>query len=113
MIYKCFRCERTLVPSLADDEPAPYCGVLFGAHGNYGSGVFDPVTPSGPTLLISICDECLLLHRNLVTAQEELQRTEYSYRPWKPGDWEGPWSQETLDNVLREIRQRLARIARQ
>jgi hypothetical protein len=73
----CFRCRKELasvfhVEGEPDDCKIPNHGLIFEAHGNYGSRVYDPtpVTASAPSLVVWICDECMREHRDLVLMHE-------------------------------------------
>jgi hypothetical protein len=68
----CFKCLKTLESAFGnfaedyeDDSKAPNRGLLFAAHGNYGSRIWDP-TMSAPDLVVWICDDCIVAHKELV-----------------------------------------------
>ena len=66
---KCISCGKEIGVAILlkdgqDDFSIPPCGTVFTAHGNYGSGVFDPMDDwagaSGRHRLeIFMCDDCL------------------------------------------------------
>jgi len=56
---------------------------MFTAHGNFGSRVFDPIS-SSPSLLILICDNCLLANKEQVMTARLKQETRHEYGPWDP-----------------------------
>ena len=65
MIYerKCFGCGKETGTAVSlkngqDDFSTPPNGTVFTAHGNFGSGVFDPMV-HGKRLEIFVCDDCL------------------------------------------------------
>lgn len=64
----CFGCGKELEVEHIDNPatiPPVYCGLVFRSLGNYGSTVFDPISPrcgghKGDSLLqIVICDVCV------------------------------------------------------
>lgn len=57
-------CRGKILQIEPSDNPptiAPvYGGLVFRAHGNFGSGIFDPFPRDNPEMLqIIICDECI------------------------------------------------------
>jgi hypothetical protein len=54
---RCFRCDREL-ELFAGEPDCPQDAVVFTATGNYGSRLWDPLTP-GRWLEIVACDACL------------------------------------------------------
>lgn len=82
----CFVCGRGLVP--VSLHAAIQCddAVMFEAHGNYGSTVFDPMD-GRKSLLINVCDACLVQRRDrvhLVTTERPLPT--YTSETWQPSD---------------------------
>jgi hypothetical protein len=66
----CFKCLKQLDLAFPDSEKfengrEPHDGLIFSATGNYGSRVYDP-TMSAPALVVWICDECIVEHKELV-----------------------------------------------
>lgn len=63
----CFKCLKDLPSALGDDDDskAPSRGLIFTASGNYGSRIYDP-TMSAPQLVVWICDDCIVKHKELV-----------------------------------------------
>lgn len=49
----------------SEDGKEPSKGLVFSASGNYGSRVYDP-TSSAPQLVVWICDDCIVEHKDLV-----------------------------------------------
>lgn len=100
---RCLICDKQPEPASdehADDRPynQPHHAVVFRAHGQHGSAVFDPM--DGTYLEINVCDDCLtsradqvLLgqprHRPLVVGSISGLLVDIDYRPW-PGNGDGP-----------------------
>lgn len=73
----CFVCGRALT-KVSENEQSIQChgGLVFSAGGNYGSTVFDRLTPGGSEFLeILVCDDCVV-----AAAQPRLSAVEQ--RPW-------------------------------
>lgn len=76
----CFKCEKDLPKVFKDsDIRQPNDGLTFTATGNYGSTVYDP-THRAPKLVIWICDECVVGHKQfvqVVSVREQISRDEH------------------------------------
>jgi len=86
-IMYCFKCGKALAPVDSDDEETfivPRGGVIFTAHGNYGSRIWDPPITSPTFLRLYICDACLQDGAAEVRVGTTRERTIYEYRPWDP-----------------------------
>ncbi len=56
----CFSCEKPLETEVFDKRVGyVYDGLIFRAHGNFGSRIFDPVLDCGESIEIYVCDECI------------------------------------------------------
>jgi hypothetical protein len=83
----CFKCGKALAPVDSDDEEmfiVPRGGVIFTAHGNYGSRIWDPPITSPTFLRLYICDACLQDGAAEVRVGTTRERTIYEYKPWDP-----------------------------
>lgn len=62
----CFVCRLALEPAFGKggidgDTHQPWGALMFTAHGNYGSTVYDPLgMGSHECLMINICDSCIV-----------------------------------------------------
>jgi hypothetical protein len=84
MIHNCFKCLKELEPvSKEDNFPQCYAAVTFAARGNYGSTVFDPMDDRS-SLVIMICDECLVRDKAQVTLLTTTTRLIDQYEQWIP-----------------------------
>jgi hypothetical protein len=85
----CFKCLKELNPAFPDSEKfengkEPSRGLIFSATGNYGSRVYDP-TMSAPALVIWICDDCIVVHKELVEVRRYAHvRTEVIWQNFDP-----------------------------
>lgn len=84
----CFKCAKKLEPVFGDQDNnyrTPRNGLIFGAPGNYGSRVYDPVM-SAPDLVIWICDDCMRTYRDLVAMRDVVSNHEvqYVWSVWDP-----------------------------
>lgn len=86
----CLVCRKPLEPAIPgnDKNNLPWGALMFAAHGNYGSRVYDPMSNrSHEYLMVNICDSCttaaaadgVLLRVNVV----ETANREY-YSTWTP-----------------------------
>lgn len=87
----CFGCNKDLTPVFRDfdDGPESLGATVFRAAGNYGSGAFDPPGAFGDQfrLVINICDDCLLDHKDRVLLQEKaFVEPQHTYTTWDGGD---------------------------
>jgi hypothetical protein len=71
MTKRCLICER----EIHEDAISVSNATVWTSHGNYGSGVYDPVIP-GVFLEALICDACLLQKKGLVEEVVVRERTE-------------------------------------
>ena len=55
----CIACRKPLESAIPGTKNIPINGLVFTCMGNYGSGVFDPITITR-NLVVNICDECLV-----------------------------------------------------
>lgn len=80
----CFRCDKELSPSIGDEEfNAVSDGVVFSTCGGYGSRVFDSM--GDETLLIVVCDECLIERSESARLRREFpQRPLHKISPFVP-----------------------------
>jgi hypothetical protein len=81
----CFKCDKTLEPAFAGEDPGPPdSGLVFASYGSYGSTVYDPVG-NAPGLVIFICDDCMLKHQTMVLMRRvERPEPRQVYEPWNP-----------------------------
>jgi hypothetical protein len=82
----CFACGGELQKTYEQGGVFDDDGTHFTAHGNYGSGVFDPMD-SSLSLFISICDLCMRERKNrvlLIKTSKPLPT--YEHGPWSPED---------------------------
>ena len=92
MILPCIICGKELKPALSglkDSSRAanqPNEGTTFHSHGQYGSTVWDPMSPGGlETLEINICDPCLLANKERVLhVSHRPHPGTYKIRAWVP-----------------------------
>lgn len=56
----CFKCGKTLLNALADQDNQPQEGTEFRTYGHYGSTFWDSF--DGEELVLNICDDCLRGH---------------------------------------------------
>lgn len=91
ILDRCFVCGDRL-KLCWEGDPEQYDGTVFNAFGNYGSGLFDPMSPRSSTsprdsLMIHVCDECLgsrrdrVAHRHVEWPQAVVTDTE-----WNPNE---------------------------
>lgn len=88
MILPCIVCNKALdsaIPAHIESENQPNEGTVFTSRGNYGSTVWDPMSDS-TIIEITVCDECLVKHKNRVLQGAITRRTEIKYEPWEPYD---------------------------
>lgn len=90
-VIPCFKCGY--MPESVDEEhwpEQPYGATTFTSGGQYGSTVYDPMSPDR-YLYINICDKCLLEHKAQVREVFITRRASvYDYQPWDPGPVEFP-----------------------
>jgi hypothetical protein len=85
----CFKCLKKLERAFPDgpssqDGKEPRNGLIFSASGNYGSRIYDP-TVSAPELVIWICDECVVKHKELVEMRRyAFVQTELTWSNYDP-----------------------------
>jgi hypothetical protein len=84
----CFKCGKKLESAFGEPDDGhriPNNGLIFGAPGNYGSRVYDPVM-GAPDLVIWICDDCMREHHDLVQARDVKNKyeVEYVWTNWDP-----------------------------
>lgn len=85
----CFKCLKELEPAFPDDDKfenakEPSRGLIFSAAGNYGSRIYDP-TMSAPALIIWICDDCVVEHKELVEMRSyAFVRTQVIWQDFDP-----------------------------
>lgn len=95
VIAPCFKCGREFEPAGADGGVQPYGGTMFTSHGNYGSTVWDDLTPfGGPDrhLLVLLCDHCVREAADagrVVLSTARTQPTTWEHAPWRPEPDEG------------------------
>jgi len=80
MTKRCLICERVI----ETDAIAVSNATVWSTHGNYGSGVYDPLDP-GVFLEALICDTCLVRKKGLVEEVVVRERTEVIER--RPADF--------------------------
>lgn len=83
--FKCLKELKSVFPeSKFEDHRQPDEGLIFEAAGNYGSRVYDPVM-SAPRLVIWICDECVVEHKELVQMRSYAHvQTEVIWKDFDP-----------------------------
>ncbi len=64
-LSSCFRCGVEFDTSYRNG-PKDWPGVIFDAHGNWGSTVFDPCDDPIGFLRIRICDRCVIENKNKI-----------------------------------------------
>lgn len=83
----CFKCLKELESAfgdLDDDSKTPRRGLIFSAPGNFGSRIYDP-TMSAPQLVIWICDDCIVSHKELVEMRRyAFVQTEVTWSDFDP-----------------------------
>jgi hypothetical protein len=65
-IQPCIACGAKLEPAFNDEESPPHNGLVFEAHGNYGSTLYDNGPLQGRWLQVTICDDCVAGYAALV-----------------------------------------------
>lgn len=83
----CIVCSVQLEPIGNVAVHQPNDATIFRASGNYGSGVWDPMS-GGVCLTINVCDECLVARHDRVAEIHTVRREpEVKFVPWeRPGD---------------------------
>lgn len=81
---KCFVCSKDLEPCWEGSDAQFNDAIMFTARGNYGSSVYDPVD-SRRSLLINICDACLVERRDhVLEATEDRPIPTVAFTSWNP-----------------------------
>lgn len=81
----CFVCDGELTLNW-DGDPTQYDGTRFIATGNYGSGVWDPMS-NRLSLEIHICDDCMRKRSNrAVVIHKHVPTPTYTRTRWYPGN---------------------------
>ena len=80
MTKRCLICEN----DIETDTISVSNATVWTSHGNYGSGVYDPLDP-GVLLEALICDACLVRKKGLVEEVVVRERTEVIER--RPADF--------------------------
>lgn len=87
MILPCMVCGTVLesaLPATIDTDNQPSDGTVFTSRGQYGSTVWDPMNDSD-FIEITICDACLIKHKDRVLEGHSIRRTNTTYEAWDPG----------------------------
>jgi hypothetical protein len=89
----CLVCRKPLEPAFRDggvdgDTHQPSDALMFVAHGNYGSTVYDPMSMhSREYLMVNICDSCVsvaAIDGVVVRAEKIPQPHAVTYTLWTP-----------------------------
>lgn len=86
----CISCGAILESALpgtpdVDIVNQPYKGTVFTSTGQYGSTVFDPIT-GADFIEITVCDSCLVNHKDRVLRGRTAREITVTYEPWDPDE---------------------------